>query len=1014
MSLATPFVDSSEEESELSDGRLSPVTLAESEADAVVTVSEAARDVSSQAPAAQAMSPRAYQLEMLQRSLEGNVIVVMDTGSGKTQVAVMRIKIELDNGSPDKIIWFLAPTVSLCEQQYQVISNQIVSVRVKLLTGNDNVETWSESTWEAALDGTRIIITTYQVLLDALSNAFVSMDQLSLIIFDEAHNCVEKHPGSKLMKTFYHDRRGRGGSLPSVLGLTATPSFRSTFKGMEDLEKTLDASCVTPTLHREALLSHVKRPTVCKAVFTASSQLQLTPSMQSLQDSFAELDINQDPFILKLLAEPNDKNRRALEKVLRKQDTYSRDQIKRLCIRCDKVLEQLGPWAADAYLWKAFKQYQNSDEMDDISEHLYVAERRYVAAILDCVSLECPPSRPQSLDDISDKVHVLMQQLVSAEGSVVGIIFAKERVTVTMLCEFLESCPAITKRYRIGTMLGRSTNPSRNRCLFEFPGETEQDGLEAFRAGTVNLLVGTSVLEEGIDVPACNLVVCFDLPDNYKALVQRRGRARMHGSKLILLTEASTDISHMVEALERDANQALEDRQKEMDSLEELEPDGEDYFRVPETGALLDYDNAKGRLSHLCAVLTRGEYIDSRPDYILDRNDDTIPTQWRATVLLPPLVPVELRRIQGHSTWLSRKNATKDAAFEAYLALYRAGLVDEHLLPLRLNVIPPVEKRVAKVDVEQSFSPWYQVAEAWESRCQNWLYPLIFEDENHVRSHYEILFPVQLEHFHPMKLFLSFGASCRVQFGEAKPVSADRAETLADDTCTLLTAAFSHRWRVEDKPQVARFIVPGERLSREQIGSARFDAENEKHTSGLYLIRDAQGTPFRYLGLVSTKPPIELVRRPFPEYELAPAKVPYVVLDRLTKRMDLLKRLESDAEGEVGDTKPYPWILPLANAMVDEIPMRHVHFGLMIPSIVHELEVLVTTKLLAMTEQLQPVALTNLSLVREARSTRSARGPVNYERLEFLGDSILKYCTSVQMAADSKALQLPSPWKYRG
>ncbi len=36
-------------------------------------------------------------------------------------------------------------------------------------------------------------------------------------------------------------------------------------------------------------------------------------------------------------------------------------------------------------------------------------------------------------------------------------------------------------------------------------------------------------------MPVCNLVVCFDRPDNLKSFIQRRGRARMRSSKLYLL-----------------------------------------------------------------------------------------------------------------------------------------------------------------------------------------------------------------------------------------------------------------------------------------------------------------------------------------------------------------------------------------------------------------------------------------------------------------------------------------------
>ncbi|KMQ81335.1 dicer-like protein 2 protein, partial [Lasius niger] len=104
--------------------------------------------------------------------------------------------------------------------------------------------------------------------------------------------------------------------------------------------------------------------------------------------------------------------------------------------------------------------------------------------------------------------------------------------------------------------------------------------------------------------------------------------------------------------------------------------------------------------------------------------------------------------------------------------------------------------------------------------------------------------------------------------------------------------------------------------------------------------------------------------------------------------------------------KRYPWVLPQTWAMVDEIPAKYAQFGMAMPSIIHELEVMLTAKELA-TTLLRSVDITDLGLVREAISTRAARESVDYERLEFLGDSVLKYCTSAQVAAERK-LAIPA------
>lgn len=63
---------------------------------------------------------------------------------------------------------------------------------MKLITGRDNVDSWSEKTWAPILATTRLVVSTYQVLEDALSHAFLTMEQLALIVFDEGTSSVQR------------------------------------------------------------------------------------------------------------------------------------------------------------------------------------------------------------------------------------------------------------------------------------------------------------------------------------------------------------------------------------------------------------------------------------------------------------------------------------------------------------------------------------------------------------------------------------------------------------------------------------------------------------------------------------------------------------------------------------------------------------------------------------------------------------------------------------------------------
>lgn len=69
----------------------------------------------------------------------------------------------------------------------------------------------------------------------------------------------------------------------------------------------------------------------------------------------------------------------------------------------------------------------------------------------------------------------------------------------------------------------------------------QEDILRKFRRHEFNLLIATSVVEEGLDVPKCNLVVRFDFPKTFQSYVQSKGRARAKPSEYIILASSSEE-----------------------------------------------------------------------------------------------------------------------------------------------------------------------------------------------------------------------------------------------------------------------------------------------------------------------------------------------------------------------------------------------------------------------------------------------------------------------------------------
>lgn len=63
--------------------------------------------------------------------------------------------------------------------------------------------------------------------------------------------------------------------------------------------------------------------------------------------------------------------------------------------------------------------------------------------------------------------------------------------------------------------------------------------IENFRKRKINVLCATNVLEEGIDLQMCNMVIMYDAPLSYASFMQSKGRARMKTSTYLMMTPAA-------------------------------------------------------------------------------------------------------------------------------------------------------------------------------------------------------------------------------------------------------------------------------------------------------------------------------------------------------------------------------------------------------------------------------------------------------------------------------------------
>ncbi|KAF3773196.1 Endoribonuclease Dicer-like protein 3b [Nymphaea thermarum] len=156
---------------------------------------------------------RSYQLEAYEAALQRNTIGWLETGSGKTMIAIMLMKEiarQLRGGGDKRLIIFLAPTVHLVNQvkQYSVIKTH-TDLHVAEYYGAKGIDDWDLGCWQKETCEKEVMVMTPQILLDALRNAFITVDM-----------------------EYYHKTDHK----PKVFGMTASPVIRKGVSSAEDCE----------------------------------------------------------------------------------------------------------------------------------------------------------------------------------------------------------------------------------------------------------------------------------------------------------------------------------------------------------------------------------------------------------------------------------------------------------------------------------------------------------------------------------------------------------------------------------------------------------------------------------------------------------------------------------------------------------------------------------------------------------------------------------------------------------
>ncbi len=224
-----------------------------------------------------------------------------------------------------------------------------------------------------------------------------------------------------------------------------------------------------------------------------------------------------------------------------------------------------------------------------------------------------------------------------------------------------------------------------------------------FRKGVINCVFATSVAEEGLDIPGCNVVIRFDLYTTLIQYIQSRGRARHANSRYIHMFEDQnmehlqiiTDVRRNESILKTFCEALPADRMlggdgvglEKMLAKEKKLP----VYKVPETGAKLTYKISLLYLANFVSSLPHGADTVLSPEYIITTQNK----QFICEVILPEESPIRGAIGRPCST---KQVAKCSAAFEACLLLRKGKYLNEDLSPIFTKQLPAMRNALLAVD----------------------------------------------------------------------------------------------------------------------------------------------------------------------------------------------------------------------------------------------------------------------------------------------------------------------------
>ncbi|CAB3254713.1 unnamed protein product [Arctia plantaginis] len=728
------------------------------------------------------LKARPYQAQLEEIAINSNTIIYLPTGSGKTFIAICLIKrfreaLKKPWGEGGKRTFFLVNNIPLVNQQKKVIESLCSLTGVGGYSSEDGVDYWDKAKWDAELRKNQVIVMTSQILCDMLTHQYIRIEDTNLLIFDECHHAVEDHPMRIIMKHFEDCPKVK---QPRVLGLTATllnanVKLNKVEETLHDLEITFHATIATVDELGQVLNYSTNPHEMVQfykpATVTTESQIVIK-KLEALQDVVINvaLPANQKKHSVKLKHGQHD---------ISSDPMKIPKSVKNMIGSMIMFIKELGMYGGSlgilAYVILLERLKRKASTKEEENLYRIVITHSVNARQILLLAMKNETGYNKIVKHSSEQVLLLLNILKEYSPKVMdtpgvllkvnknrerlsSIIFTKQRFTAKVLFNLLkdvkEANPEEFGFLKHDFIVGFNINPTNCTREEHYVKKYSQQALLKFKNNDLNCLISTSVIEEGIDIPQCLLVLRYDPPLEYRSYIQSKGRARSAKSNYVILINKEVEKKFMKNYEEFQSTERLIQRILIGNSEDRDEPASEEVqnqlygegdippYLAP-SGARLTCVSAVSLLNRYCSMLPTDQFTVITPMWIHEkvRQDNFVYDQ--VTILLPITSPIK-EGIKGMCQ-KNLKSAKRSAALNACIKLHEAGELDSGLLPIRYTSVDFDEDNVKEI-----FTNWREEDGGDEDDCTAVAVPDPIQkvhkpgSKKRIRKH-QIQFPTHLD-----------------------------------------------------------------------------------------------------------------------------------------------------------------------------------------------------------------------------------------------------------------------------